>query len=207
MNRGDLDITYFAVGDTQALSACLGTQVVWSYSGSPAAPSLPSKSFVFNYNAKDYVDSSKYILKNSGQTLNMNMVFKKTTNTAYTSVTSAITVSSDHISTSGGTYAQLSFANSAQSPFNITDSSPNLTIVLKYWRNPDAASSTPTTGNKQSDVIANRGNNPNVVNWLARMGDTTLSLHTATPNGSEPSALTWSAAPSIIVYTGIQLFC
>lgn len=35
MNIGDLDITYLAIGDTHALSACVGTEVVWSASGSP----------------------------------------------------------------------------------------------------------------------------------------------------------------------------
>lgn len=35
MNIGDLDITYFAVGDTQALKVCLGAETVWESGGTP----------------------------------------------------------------------------------------------------------------------------------------------------------------------------
>lgn len=161
---------------------------------------LPSNTFVFNFNAKDYNTSTRTIPRTSGQTLAQDMVFRKTTNSAYTSITSAITKYEDHIHFSGGTYAQFSFSNSASSPFNITAAKPNMTFIVKMWRDPDAASITPGGTNVQSEVLVNRGNNPNTFNWLARISPTTAYFHTSTTNAALPSGVTWSSNPVIIVY-------
>lgn len=156
--------------------------------------------FVFNFNAKDYKEDTRVITRHPDATLPMNMQLGKTVYSAYTGITSAITAYDDHIHFSGGTYAQLGFADSAGSPFNITTSSPNMTLIVKFWRDPDAASVTPGTGNKQSDLIANRGNSGNTYNWMARMSEEgQLYLHTATVNGGV-SATTWSANPTVVVY-------
>jgi len=161
---------------------------------------LPSNTFVFNFNAKDYNILTRTIPRTSGQTLAQDMVFRKTTNSAYTSVTSAIRKYEDHIHFSGGTYAQFSFSNSASSPFNITTAKPNMTFIVKMWRDPDAASITPGGTSVQSEVLVNRGNNPNTFNWLARISPTTAYFHTSTMNAALPSGVTWSSNPVIIVY-------
>ena len=162
--------------------------------------SLPSNTFVFNFNAKDYNTSTRTIPRTSGQTLAQDMVFRKTIYEPYSSVTSAITKYDDHIHFSGGTYAQFSFSSSASSPFNITTANPNMTFVVKMWRDPDAASITPGTTVAQSEVLANRGNNPNTFNWLARISPTNAYFHTKTTNAAVPSGVTWSSNPVIIVY-------
>lgn len=161
---------------------------------------LPSNTFVFNFNAKDYNTSTRTIPRTSGQTLAQDMVFKKTTYEPYSSVTSAITEYEDHIHFSGGTYAQFSFSNSASSPFNITTAKPNMTFIVKMWRDPDAATITPGTTVTQSDVLVNRGNKPNTFNWLARISPTNAYFHTKTTNAAVPSGVTWSSNPVIIVY-------
>ena len=99
--------------------------------------------FVFNFNAKDYKEDTRVITRHPDATLPMNMQLRKTVYSPYAEITSAITAYDDHIHFSGGTYAQLGFADSAGSPFNITTAKPNMTFVVKMWRDPDAASITP----------------------------------------------------------------
>ncbi len=160
---------------------------------------LPSNTFVFNFNAKDYNASTRTIPRTSGQTLAQDMVMMKTSNSSYTNVTSAITASTDHISFSAGTYAQFAFSNSASSPFNITTSSPNLTFIVKWWRNPDAGSS--IWGNSpQSEVLANRGNSPGNINWIARITPTVAHFITSSNNAASPYSVTWSANPVVMMY-------
>lgn len=161
---------------------------------------LPNNTFVFNYNAKDYNSTTRTIPNHSAATLAMNMEFKHTTNTSYANESSAITVSTDHISFTGGTYAQFAFSNSGGSPFNITNANPNLTLVIKMWRDPNAASITPGTTSVQSDVLANRGTSSKTFNWLARCDDTKAYFHTATSNDSATESVTWTANPVTLLY-------
>ena len=160
---------------------------------------LPSNTFVFNFNAKDYNTSTRTIPRASGQTMAQNMVFRKSTNSTYTNVTSAITASTDHISIYAGTYAQFTFSSSAQNPFNITTSSPNMTFIVKWWRNPDAGSSL-YNNSPQSELFVNRGNSPNRVNWIARLTADVAHFITSSNNAQVPSAVTWSAIPVTIMY-------
>lgn len=155
--------------------------------------SLDGINFLFNYNAKNYNSSTRTIPNHSGGTLSQGMVFQKSTNLYYASVGSAITVSSDHISFSGGTYAQFAYSNASQSPFNITDAQPNLTVVVKWWRNPNVSN---WKNNPQSDLLANRGDNPNSINWILRCDAS--NIYAITTGNSE--TLPWSAIPVTIVY-------
>ena len=163
------------------------------------ASELPSNTFVFNFNAKEYNSSTRTIPRTSGQTLAQDMVMKKTTNSSYSSVTSAITASADHISFSAGTYAQFAFSNSASSPFNINASNQNMTFIVKWWRNPDAGSDI-WAGTAQGEVLANRGNSPGNINWIARIAPTNAFFITKSNNASSPSAVTWSAVPVVMMY-------
>lgn len=157
--------------------------------------SIDGLNFLFNFNAKDYDASTRTIPNHSAGTLSQNMVFKKTTNSSYSGVASAITASSDHISFSAGTYAQFAYNNASDSPFNITDNEPNLTVIVKMWRNPDAGSSI-WAGTPQSDVLSNRGNNPNSFNWLLRCSETDIYAITT----EDSDKLSWSAIPVTVVY-------
>ena len=154
---------------------------------------LDGLNFLFNYNAKDYNASTRTIPNHSAGTLSQNMVFKKTTDYRYSSVGSAITVSNDHISFSGGTYAQFAYNNPSDSPFNITDDEPNLTVIVKWWRNPDVSA---IGGTAESDLLANRGMNAQVFNWILRTDGSNLYVITTT----DLDRLAWSAIPVTVVY-------
>lgn len=129
--------------------------------------SLPNKSFVFNYNAKNYVSSTRTIPNESGASMDRGMVWSGRTAT----VRNQITFDEDHLNIPVSAYSTYWFSSVAANPLNITASAPSMTLVVKWKR-------TKTTG---SNIIANRDTNH--YNWMARQGSS-LSFHTANGNTS-----------------------
>lgn len=129
--------------------------------------SLPNKSFVFNYNAKDYISSTHTIPRTSGQTLALDMVWSGRTAT----VRNQITFDEDHLNIPTSAFSTYWLSSVAANPLNITASAPSMTLVVKYKRTGGGA-----------NIIANRDSS--TYNWMARQGATTLSFHTANSNTS-----------------------
>lgn len=98
--------------------------------------SLPNKSFVFNYNARDYIASTHTIPKTSGQTLDMDMVW-----TGTTSVINNIVFDEDHITIPVSGFSTFNFSSSGANPMNNTASEPAMTIVAKFKYNTSSAGS------------------------------------------------------------------
>ena len=88
---------------------------------------LPNKSFLINYNARDYNDSTHTIPKTSGQTFDEDLVLNAPA-CAYTS---------DHI-TVDGQYFQKYFSDANDNPFNLTAQDP-FTIIAKTSKGLDAS--------------------------------------------------------------------
>lgn len=157
--------------------------------------SLPNKTFICNYNARDYNPTTRTIQRTSGQTLAQDMVFLKSTSTRYTNASSAITQYADHISFSAGTYSQFSFANGSSNPFNVTSTNNNLTVVIKYYRNKNwtdpVYQSSPGT-----DVIMNRSSADNTINWFMRCSDDSNGKRLQF-NGNNTHYISWSNYPVI----------
>lgn len=132
--------------------------------------SLPNKSFVFNYNAKNYNPSTFTIPNEEGATMDRDMVWSATT----TSVRNRIQfVDDDHISVPLSAYSLFDFTTSGANPMNNTTSAPAMTIVAKFKTNAT------TRGN---NFICNRDGS--TYNWMARTGGSAISLHTSNPNVS-----------------------
>ena len=93
----------------------------------PPTPVLPSNTFLINYNAKFYNNSTFTIPKTEGQLFNEDMVL----NAAASSYTS------DHI-TVNGQYFEKSFGSTGANPFNLTNSSP-FTLIAKTSRGFDTS--------------------------------------------------------------------
>ena len=133
--------------------------------------SLPNKSFVFNFNAKNYNPSTFTIPNEEGATMDRDMVWSATT----TSVRNRIQfVDDDHISVPLSAYSLFDFTTSGANPMNNTTSAPAMTIIAKFRL---------TDGG--SNLICNRDGS--TYNWMTRVGDKTtgiLSLHTSNPNTS-----------------------
>lgn len=130
--------------------------------------SLPNKSFVFNYNAKNYISSTRTIPNESGASMDRDMVWSGRT----TSVRNQITFDEDHLNIPVSAFSTYWFSSVAANPLNITSSAPSMTLVVKYKR-------TNTAG---ANIIANRDSS--TYNWMARQGSTTISFHTADSNTS-----------------------
>lgn len=117
--------------------------------------SLPSNSFVFNYNAKNYNASTYTIPKTSGQTLNVDMVYTGSGKTG-------IVKSDDHITLPASATSQIDFSSSGTNPLNLTAQNNNLTVIFKakYVYN----GSYDIRGN----LVANQDNAQ--LNWSVRIG-------------------------------------
>lgn len=157
--------------------------------------SLPNKSFVINYNARDYNPTTRTITRTSGQTLAQDMVFNKSTSTRYTNGPSAITQYDDHIMFSAGTYSQFSFSSGSDNPFNVGNDAKDLTIVIKYYRNKDFTDPIYST-NPGTDVIMNRGQQDTKINWYMRCSEDSNGKRLQF-NGKNSNYIQWSNHPVI----------
>jgi len=128
---------------------------------------LPNKSFVFNYNAKNYDVATKTITNEIGATMNKNMVFSGTSST----VINNISFGEDHISVPKSGYSLFDFSTSGDNPMNNTTTAPAMTIVAKL-KITDTSSGT--------NFICNRDNS--TFNYMVRTnenGNGALSLSTS----------------------------
>lgn len=150
--------------------------------------SLPNKSFVFNYNAKNYNPNTFTIPNETGASLNMDMVWTATTST----IRSQISFSEDHISIPSSAFSFFDFSTSDANPINNTTSAPAMTIVAKFKL---------TSGG--SNFLCNRGpvsNTGDNYNFMARVGSTTsgkLSLHTANSNSSDSNVASYTPGTTV----------
>ena len=146
--------------------------------------SLPNKSFVFNFNAKNYNPSTFTIPNEEGATMDRDMVWSATT----TSVRNNIQfVNEDHISVPLSAYSLFDFTTSGANPMNNTAAAPAMTIIAKFRL---------TDGG--SNLISNRDGS--TYNWMTRVGGKTtgiLSLHTA--NGNDSSSQIASYTPMSLI--------
>lgn len=116
--------------------------------------SLPNKSFVFNYNARDYNTSTHTIPRTSGQTLAQDMVWTGTTN-----VINNIVFDEDHITVPISGFSLFNFSSSGANPMNNTAAAPAMTIVAKFKYN---------TSSPGSNFFNNR--DATTYNYFARCG-------------------------------------
>lgn len=144
--------------------------------------SLPNKSFVFNYNARDYNTSTHTIPRTSGQTLAQDMVWTGTTN-----VINSIVFDEDHITVPISGFSLFNFSSSGANPMNNTAAAPAMTIIAKFKYN---------TSSPGSNFFNNR--DATTYNYFARCGSGVLSLGTlggsnAGPNydTSQPVIASW----------------
>ena len=139
---------------------------------------LPNKSFVFNFNAKNYNPSTFTIPNEEGATMDRDMVWTAMTNT----IRSQIEYYDDHLYIPTSAFSFFEFSTSGANPVNITNDTRNLTIVAK-WKN----------GTQSGDVISNRCYNNGSYNWMVR-ASSVISFHTSTNNGAVPSAVTMTSS-------------
>lgn len=137
---------------------------------------LPNKSFVFNYNARDYDPATFTIPKTSGQTMDRDMVWTAMTE----SIRGQIEFNDDHLTIPTSAFSFFNFSTTGANPMNITTSTPNLTLIVKY-----------KYGTNFGDVVANRSYSPGGYNWMLR-SSSVISLHTSTSNTGLPSSVTVS---------------
>lgn len=136
---------------------------------------LPSNSFVFNYNARDYNSSTYTIPNENGGTLSKDLVWSGSTR-------SSIDVQDDHITVPLSAYSPFVFSTSGENPVNITSTDNDMTLVFKVKKG---------TNFSGTNFISNR--EYSTYNWMARLGGEAISLHTQTSNYSPPSACTYSS--------------
>ena len=100
---------------------------------------LPSNTFMFNYNAKDYVPSTRTFPKTTGQLFDEDLVLN-----------ADIAVGDGYVNFTGNSYMVKSY-NANSNPFNVTTSSPHFTLIYKTsgW----------TADN--TNIVSNRGTNFN----------------------------------------------
>lgn len=140
--------------------------------------SLPNKSFVFNFNAKNYNPSTFTIPNEEGATMNRDMVWSATT----TSVRNNIQfVDDDHISVPLSAYSLFDFTTSGANPMNNTASAPAMTIIAKFKI---------TNNSKGANLICNRDGS--IYNWMMRTGGSTISLHTSNANTSSSQTASYT---------------
>lgn len=88
---------------------------------------LPSNTFLFNYNARDYDAVTHTLPKNANQTLNFDIVFNGT----------PTAVGDDYLDLSGGDCNSLfdncviTYNNTQSNPFNRDNTNKTLTIIYK----------------------------------------------------------------------------
>ena len=118
-----------------------------------ATGTLPSNTFLINYNAKLYNSSTYTIPKTSGQLFDYDMVLNAAAS-AYT--TDYITVN--------GQYFEIQFASTGANPFNLTSASP-FTIVAKTSRGLDSSGEHTIASCRDGGlnwILFNPGNNSGV---------------------------------------------
>lgn len=142
--------------------------------------SLPNKSFVFNFNAKNYISSTRTIPNESGASMDKDMVMCGTT-----SVLNNIVVSDDHIKVPVSAYSMFDFTTSGANPMNNTTTAPAMTVVAKFRYY------------SGTNFLCNRGprsgSSGDYYNFMLRNGPTVLSFHTSKGNASVPSAVTYDS--------------
>lgn len=143
---------------------------------------LPNKSFVFNFNAKNYVSSTRTIPNESGASMNMDMVWSGTTATARNN----IAFDTDHISIPLSAYSIFNFSTSGANPMNNTTTAPALTIVAKFKV---------TNTSSGANFLNNRDNS--TYNYFARCGGGYLSFGTLGGGNSGPAFDTGSTVIAV----------
>ena len=138
--------------------------------------SLPNKSFVFNFNAKNYNPSTFTIPNEEGATMDRDMVWSATTMAVRNNIQF---VDDDHISVPLSAYSLFDFSTSEANPMNNTASAPAMTIIAKFKR-------TDTTSSG-SEFISNRGpgdGSSDYYNFMCRYSRNTgnITLHTTYQN-------------------------
>lgn len=153
--------------------------------------SLPNKSFAFNYNARDYDAATYTIPKNSGQTMDYDLVYTGTGKTG-------ITKSNNYITLPASATSQINFSTSGTNPLNLTAQNNNLTVVFKakYVYN----GSYDIRGN----LVANQDNTQ--INWSVRIGSrenystslTKISFTYNNSTGTFDTGLAYTSGDTII---------
>lgn len=143
--------------------------------------SLPSNTFVFNFNAKKYNSSTYTIPNTSGASMNKNMVMSAMTST----VRNQITLDTDHLVVPTSAFSHFDFSTSGANPINNTTSAPAMTVIAKFkWKSGG------------SNFICNRDNS--TYNFMVRTGAAgKLSLHTANSNSSGTNAVSYSTGSTV----------
>ena len=142
--------------------------------------SLPNKSFVFNFNARNYNPSTFTIPNEEGATMSRDMVWRATT----TTIRNNITFNEDHISIPLSAYSLFDFSTSGANPMNNTTSAPAMTIIAKFKANAT------TSGD---NFICNRDGS--TYNWMARPSSSgRLSLHTSSSNNSSSQTTVYTTS-------------
>lgn len=125
---------------------------------------LPDKSFVFNYNAKNFDQSTFTIANESDGTLQQDMVWSATTST----VRNNIVLSDDHISVPMSAFSRFDFSSTGANPMNITDAAPSLTMLMKVrvtGAETSAGQSAPMTGDASYNIFCTRDNSNYNLMW------------------------------------------
>lgn len=121
---------------------------------------LPNKSFVFNYNARDYDASTFTIPNDSGGTLQRDMVWTATTST----IRDNIQLVDDHLAIPESATSIFTFASSGANPMNYTSiNDVDLTVVFK-------AKYSGTGTNRGTFLASQKVSNGGVANWMVRIG-------------------------------------
>jgi len=104
--------------------------------------SLPSNTFVCNYNARDYVAATLKLPKTEGQSLNQDLTFQNATVTANTE-NGYLTINNNRI--------VLDFYSAADNPFNRYNNATGRSLTIVYK----------TSGNFSNSLFGNRGRQDN----------------------------------------------
>lgn len=164
---------------TATITVTDGTNVsTISVSQAKYVSGLPSGT-VINYNAKDYVSSTYTIPNYSGASYSGDMIWSATSS----SIRHNIVFATDHLVIPLSAYAGENYSTTAANIWNITTSTPNMTIVFKALR---------TDGG--NNFIANRSSGSTRLNWLLRLAENPnrIFFQTASANSSVPSAATYT---------------
>lgn len=159
---------------------------------------LPNKSFVFNFNAKNYNPSTYTIPKESGATLDMDMVWTATTST----IRDNIQLVNDHLVIPESATSIFTFSSGSNNPLNYTSNNVNLTLVFK-------AKYSGTGTNRGTFIGVQDGSN---LNWAVRIGsrennhasDTRISHIVGTSNPNWDKALSYTCGDTITAYVRSQ---
>ncbi len=134
--------------------------------------SLPNKSFVFNFNARDYNTQTYTIPNEGGASMNIDMVITAAT----TTVRNQVVFDEDHITVPTSAISIFDFSTTEENPLNITEASQSLTVVFKQrkisWAN----------------FLGSRIG-VSYPNWIIRMGRTGISFHSNTDGNTDSSKI------------------